>query len=594
MNPVRARQGKGEEREGRARKSSSNDGEHRCAGCSVPPRSPQPTFFPLPHPPPSPVDPSCRGVAAVKTAARGRDALRQAGGAGERRGGVTPCRLQLGRELVWSERWYAVARAAVHARIPPPALGPLAWVRPPSAPEEGALGTRARVVGMIEGRTRAPSSGPRAGGRSLRANELSAVLKEVHERASRAQACLSTRFNEIEKYINDVVNNIMYTFNLTEEKANDLLKFKEKLIRLLNEARAQAEERLRELIDALEKGDENALIIERHRRTFHVRPRGAAWFAIVTQSRASSLSVRLPIHGVASSAVFPQILSARAISEAQMGWAASDEGACGGGGTHPVMFTTQEWQVFAWSSVRPGSIDVKISGMFLRARLPPSLQWGIVAKDWKYIPKKEAQKIARESALGLFAWYLGDGKTHPRALVFCVGNSFEAKPKSLAADMVRAAYRNGYGQLLDMLNVPKWEALKRLSTSPSRGSPNPIYAEYASPTGRSYKFRLSYDRELYAVASFKSEEEARKCAEELKGIGVRAHIGKWRCGRWNYWRVKLRGHEVLKLAERDEEWRAALKKLAEKKNIKPKGPVTRKLLELAESPPPPRKTFNST
>jgi len=72
-------------------------------------------------------------------------------------------------------------------------------------------------------------------------------------------------------------------------------------------------------------------------------------------------------------------------------------------------------------------------------------------------------------------------------------------------------------------------------------------------------------------------------------MGVRARINKWRCRRWNYWCVKLRGHEVLKLAERDKNWRAALKKLAEKKTIQPRGPVTRKLLELAGSLPPPAK-----
>jgi len=133
------------------------------------------------------------------------------------------------------------------------------------------------------------------------------------------------------------------------------------------------------------------------------------------------------------------------------------------------------------------------------------------------------------------------------------------------------------------------EALKRLSNLPPHKKWNPIHAEI-----RNYKFRLNYNQELYAVAMPQSWEEVKRCVEELERMGVRARINKWRCRHWNYWRVKLRGHEVLKLAERDEEWRAALKKLAEKKNIQPKGPVTRKLLELAESPPPPRKTFNST
>ena len=51
---------------------------------------------------------------------------------------------------------------------------------------------------------------------------------------------------------------------------------------------------------------------------------------------------------------------------------------------------------------------------------------------------------------------------------------------------------------------------------------------------------------------------------------------------------------MLKLAERFPEWRNALRELAEKKKIEPRGPVARKLLELAESPhlPARSKTFN--
>ena len=205
-----------------------------------------------------------------------------------------------------------------------------------------------------------PNSGPRAN------TVLSAVLKELLERAKRAQVCLSTRFNETESYINEKVNNILNEFNLTEKESIYLLKFKKTFVHLLNEAHAQARLRLSKLIDALEKGDENALIIEqRSARTLHVRPRGAAWFAIVTARG----SMRLPIHGVNSSTVFPQILKdAKAIAEAQAGWAASDEGINGGGGTHPLMDTTQEWQLLAWAAVRYGTIDVKISGLFLRKK----------------------------------------------------------------------------------------------------------------------------------------------------------------------------------------------------------------------------------
>jgi hypothetical protein len=52
-----------------------------------------------------------------------------------------------------------------------------------------------------------------------------------------------------------------------------------------------------------------------------------------------------------------------------------------------------------------------------------------------------------------------------------------------------------------------------------------------------------------------------------------------------YIRVYFTTHEVLKLAENYQEWRRALKQLAEKHKLQPRGPIKRRLLELAENPP---------
>gem|GEM_PF-4263638 len=41
----------------------------------------------------------------------------------------------------------------------------------------------------------------------------------------------------------------------------------------------------------------------------------------------------------------------------------------------------------------------------------------------------------------------------------------------------------------------------------------------------------------------------------------------------------------MKLAENSPEWRRALKQLAQKHSIQPRGPMLRRLLELAENPP---------
>jgi hypothetical protein len=42
---------------------------------------------------------------------------------------------------------------------------------------------------------------------------------------------------------------------------------------------------------------------------------------------------------------------------------------------------------------------------------------------------------------------------------------------------------------------------------------------------------------------------------------------------------------VVKLAEKYSQWREAIKKLVAMHDIKPRGPITRRLLELAENPP---------
>jgi hypothetical protein len=298
----------------------------------------------------------------------------------------------------------------------------------------------------------------------------------------------------------------------------------------------------------------------------------------------------VPLHGISASVVFPQLIRS-ALAEAQAGWALSDEGLNGGGGTHPVMFTTKMWQLLFWMATRHGAIDVSISGLFLRKRKPPSIMWKAVAKNWPYMSKSEARKHAN-SRIAMLTLYLGDGKTdggtRANAFRISVGNSFEKKPRSLAAEIIRDAYAFGYGQLLDILQCEKWEALKRLSRlPPTERRRSPVYAEIAC-----YRFRLAFDgSKLYALATFKSEEEAEKCFEELEKLAVKAAIYRGRTRQYYY--VALNAHEILKLAMRYTEWRRALREFFEKRRLEPTTPLRRKLLELAESPPLPSKTYKS-
>lgn len=100
-----------------------------------------------------------------------------------------------------------------------------------------------------------------------------------------------------------------------------------------------------------------------------------------------------------------------------------------------------------------------------------------------------------------------------------------------------------------------------------------------------YRFYLRWSGRpggIFARRACKSEEEVKRCTEELEKRGIEANVYRWR----PYWCVEITGRGILKLAEQSEEWRKALKECIEKKGAPTRGPVSRKLLELAESPPP--------
>jgi hypothetical protein len=131
---------------------------------------------------------------------------------------------------------------------------------------------------------------------------------------------------------------------------------------------------------------------------------------------------------------------------------------------------------------------------------------------------------------------------------------------TVVPEIVKKSYEAGYGKLFDVIGCDKRLALKNLT--PKR---DPVHAAF-----NGHIFWLCYSHSaalLNARTVTKSEKEARECAQLLAALGVQANVYK----RLNkYWVIHLKGREVLKLAE--------------KRKIEPRGPVTRKLLELAESP----------
>jgi hypothetical protein len=433
-------------------------------------------------------------------------------------------------------------------------------------------------------RARGLNESPRAEGRGPRASTAmpEAMLRELQERASKALAELDEHFSEVERYFNDTINTIAREFELTEKEISNLFKFKETTLQLLNQAREQARTRLAELVTALENG---TVTVERGgKKTYRVRPSTAEWFVSAPLPSREDWRFKLPIHGVTGEATFPNVLKSMSpadLAYAQAGWRGSDEGHNRG---RPVMGTTHPWQVIAWSATRYGRIRIAVAALHLNKRHALTISWLLIAKDWVQQwrgpdGKQRAREIARASPLGLLTLYLGDGLKHRNSFAIWVGHDYEYYKIAVVPMIIEKAYETGYGKLLDAIKCDKWLTAKNL-----KPKQNPVRVHF---NGRVFCLCCFYSKKataFYARTITKSEEEARACVQLLAALGVQASIYKQRDG---YWVIQLKGSEVLKLAERFPEWRNALRELAEKRKVEPRGPVARKLLELAGSPPLP-------
>jgi len=408
-----------------------------------------------------------------------------------------------------------------------------------------------------------------------------AMLAELHWRTERAYAGLDRTFTEEKRYYGEMADDIIAHFDLGASEASKLQDLAEKITTCLDEAYEQAEAKLQKLLTALEKNSVQVEPSPRGRKTLHIAPAGGKLHISAHRIENRWLFI-LPIHGISLKAYFPSMLklSGEEIYYLQAGWRASDEGESKG---VPCMQTAQAWQVLAWATVRYGYLRIYLGGLNLN-KTKPTIHWKIIAKSWRQQwhtreGKMLAQQVAKRHPLGLLTWYLGDGWKHPQTLRFAVENDEEYAPKELAHTMLKAAYQTGYGRLLDLLGIEKWQALKKLQ--PKK---HPVYAIF-----QGYTFWLDYwegKRALRARALFKNPSEAEKLAKALADMGIQARINTWKTG---YHVLQITGHNMLKLAEKSPEWRNALKQLAQKKNIQPKTPTLRRLLELAENPP---KKFN--
>jgi len=178
----------------------------------------------------------------------------------------------------------------------------------------------------------------------------------------------------------------------------------------------------------------------------------------------------------------------------------------------------------------------------------------------------------------MLTWYLGDGEKHPEVFRFAIQNDEKYEPKQLARQILQAAYQTGYGKLLDLLNSEKWQMLKNLE--PMR---EPIYTVLMGHT-----FWLIYSEKAEQIQGrtlVKTIEEAQKLVERLQQQGIQAKIYTWLDSGNYYYVVQLNGTNIARAAQLYPELRPALKELIQKHGISPRGPVTRRLIELADNPP---------
>jgi hypothetical protein len=314
-------------------------------------------------------------------------------------------------------------------------------------------------------RSRASGSGPRAKGRGPRAE---VVYNDLKERIARARAELNSIFDETKSYFNEAIDGIIREFKLTEEEVNELNRFKETLLTLLDRAHEQARTRLEEL---------DAAYVEKEGKTFKVAVATGNAVALLATEKGS---VRLVLHNISGTAYFPPLFQRNVLEALQLGWAASDEGQNGRKGRRPLMGTTHPWQIMAWAATRPGRLRISVYGIYLRRKGKPSIAWRIVAQDWHYVSKREAWRRLRAKCdpLSLLTLYLGDGKMcrGHTMLRISVGNTDATLPKSIVRMIVKEAYATKYGDLLDALKCEKWEALKMKAHSPRAARLDPDFA----------------------------------------------------------------------------------------------------------------------
>jgi hypothetical protein len=273
-------------------------------------------------------------------------------------------------------------------------------------------------------------------------------------------------------YVEYATQEIMKTFQLSEEERRQLLDFRDAMKRLLLEAWMQAKEKLTALYKAVAEGTYR---LEGNKLN---APDGT-WMYVIGYS--TSLILRILIRGVTAKTRFPDVLKflRERLELLQLGWRASDEGEKGG---RPFMSTTQPWQVFAWTATRYGELYIRVESVNLTREGISVLIRGI-ARSWRQRWSKAEAVDLVTSHLKRGEWtpiitaWLGDGQIdrkkvlrgeyqlviaakEPWKLGISVGTGKALVATGREAFLSLRESAGVYGELLDVLKAHKWIYIK--------------------------------------------------------------------------------------------------------------------------------------
>jgi len=214
-------------------------------------------------------------------------------------------------------------------------------------------------------------------------------------------------------YVEYATQEIMKTFQLSEEEGRQLLDFRDAMKQLLLEAQRQAKEKLTTLYKAVAEGTYRL----EGKRLY--APDGVCMD--VRGDCASHIIPRIVIRGVSASTRFPDLLKLpqEKLELLQLGWRASDESEMK---DRPVMGTTQPWQVFAWAATRYGELYIRVDSTNL-TREGMSVSIRITARSWR-------QKWSKDEAIDLVASHLRRGEWAP-VLTMWLGDGKAERKKVL-------------------------------------------------------------------------------------------------------------------------------------------------------------------